>query len=238
MKNIPLEDRIIFALDFADPSTARQWVEKLDSKIRFFKVGLQLFLAGGWPVVEHIIDRGNRVMLDLKFFDIPATVGLAVEQLRDRGVFFATIHGNDSIIRAAVSKKGDVNILAVTVLTSFDESDMRQMGMTGSVKELVLIRAGKALELGCDGLVCSPLEAAEMRRRFGNDFFIVTPGIRPGVDHEMQGDDQKRIATARQAMIDGADYVVIGRPIRTSPDPLHTVEIIQEEISQGLEAIK
>ncbi len=235
MKNIPLEDRIIFALDFADPVTARQWVEKLDSKLRFFKVGLQLFLAGGWPVVEYIIDRGNKVMLDLKFFDIPATVGLAVEQLRDRGIFFATVHGNDSIIRAAVSTKGDVNILAVTVLTSFDESDMRQMGMSGSVRELVMVRAGKALELGCDGLVCSPLEAAEMRSRFGQDFFIVTPGIRPGVDYEMQKDDQRRIATARQAMIDGADYVVIGRPIRNSPDPLHTVEIIQQEITEGLQ---
>ncbi len=237
MKDIPLDQRIIFALDFADPDTARSWITRLDSKVKFFKVGLQLFLAGGWPIVEYISDRGNKVMLDLKFFDIPETVGLAVQQLRDRGVYFATIHGNDAIIRAAVKQKGDLNILAVTVLTSFDEADMRDMGLTGSVEDLVLLRAKRALELGCDGIVSSPLEARGLRQRFGDDFFVVTPGIRPGLNRDVEKDDQRRIATAKQAIMDGADYVVIGRPISTSPDPLYTVETIQEEIGQGLEAI-
>lgn len=237
MKNIQLNERIIYALDFSDPVEAVQWVEKLDSKLKFFKVGLQLFLAGGWPVVEHIIDRGNKVMLDLKFFDIPETVHLAVQQIKDKGVNFATIHGNDPIIRAAVKEKSDLKLLAVTVLTSFDESDMLEMGFTKKVEDLVLIRAKKALELGCDGIVSSPLEASALRDEFGSNFFIVTPGIRPGLNIDLEKDDQKRVATAKKAILDGADHVVIGRPIRTSPDPLYTVQTIQEEIALGLEAL-
>lgn len=237
MKNIQLNERIIYALDFSDPVEAAQWVEKLDSKLKFFKVGLQLFLAGGWPVVDHIVDRGNKVMLDLKFFDIPETVHLAVQQLKDKKVNFATIHGNDPIIRAAVKEKSDLKLLAVTVLTSFDESDMLEMGFTKKVEDLVLIRAKKALELGCDGIVSSPLEASALRKEFGSNFFIVTPGIRPGLNIDLEKDDQKRVATAKKAIIDGADHVVIGRPIRTSPDPLYTVQTIQEEIAQGLEAL-
>ncbi len=235
MKQIPLDERIIFALDFADPGEARQWVERLDSKIKFFKVGLQLFLAGWWPVIDHIAGRGNKVMVDLKFFDIPETVRSAVEQVRHRGATFATVHGNGPIIEAAVAAKGDLGILAVTVLTSFDESDMREMGLQGTVEDLVLVRAKKALALGCDGLVSSPLEATALRRDFGARFFVVTPGVRPGLNRDVAEDDQKRIATARQAIINGADHVVVGRPIRTAPDPLGTVTIIQEEIAQGLE---
>ena len=234
MKNIPLNERIIFALDFSDPAEAARWVEKLDSEIKFFKVGLQLFLAGGWPVIDHIIDRGNKVMVDLKFFDIPETVRLAVQQLTEKGITFATIHGNEPIIEAAVKAKSDLKILAVTVLTSFDESDMREMGFTKSVEELVLIRARKALRLGCDGIVSSPLEAAAMRSEFGSNFFIVTPGIRPGLNRDVEKNDQKRVATAKQAILNGADHVVIGRPIRTSPDPIYTIKTIQEEIAGGL----
>ena len=235
MKNIPLNERIIFALDFADPDLAGQWVRKLDNHIKFFKVGLQLFLAGGWPVVEDIIGRGNKVMMDLKFFDIPETVHLAVQQLQNRGVNFATIHGNRPIIEAAVSDKTDMKILAVTVLTSFDESDMVEMGFTGSVRDLVLIRARKAMELGCDGVVSSALEAEPLRQDLGNNFLVVTPGIRPGLNREVAGDDQKRVATAQQAIINGADHVVIGRPISKSVDPVGTIVAIQEEIAKGLE---
>ncbi len=234
MKDIPLNERIIFALDFADPAEAREWVEKTDCRIRFFKVGLQLFLAGWWPVIDSILERGNKVMVDLKFFDIPETVGLAVRQLKDRGATFATIHGNAPIIEAAVREKGNLNILAVTVLTSFDESDMIEMGFTGTVADLVQIRARKALELGCDGIVCSPLEAPVLRDDFGSNFFIVTPGIRPGLNRDVEQDDQKRVATAGRAIATGADYVVIGRPISTSSDPLGTIESIQEEIAQAL----
>lgn len=234
MKNIPLNERIIFALDFADPELAGNWVKKLDHQIKFFKVGLQLFLAGGWPVVDSIIKRGNKVMLDLKFFDIPETVHLAVQQIRDRGVSLATIHGNDAIIKAAVAEKNDLQVLAVTVLTSFDESDMREMGCNKEVKDLVLIRAKKALALGCDGVVSSPLEAQPLRHELGPNFLIVTPGIRPGLDRDLEQDDQRRVATAEQAIINGADHVVIGRPISTSPDPLATIDAIQQELARAL----
>ena len=172
-------------------------------------------------------------MLDLKFFDIPETVHLAIQQVKDRGVTFATIHGNDSIIKAALLERGNVKVLAVTVLTSFDESDMRQMGLTGSIEDLVLIRSRKALSLGCDGVVSSALEAKPLRDELGNNFLVVTPGIRP--ESSIPGeDDQKRIATARKAVINGADHVVIGRPIRMSVDPISTIKKLQDEIAQGL----
>jgi orotidine-5'-phosphate decarboxylase len=236
MKNIPLNERIIFALDVSHPDEAKDWVKKLDSDMKFFKVGLELFLAGGWNMVDYIIDRGNKVMLDLKFFDIPETVHLAVQQLKDKGVSLTTIHGNDAIIRAAVKDKGDLNVLAVTVLTSFDESDMRQMGMTGSVADLVLIRAKKALDLGCDGVVSSALEAHAIRSQSTSDFIIVTPGIRPA-STVVGDDDQRRIATARQAIINGANHVVIGRPIKTAADPIGTLKKLYDEIEQGLAAM-
>lgn len=233
MNNINLNERIIFALDVPTPEEAKQLVRKLDDDIKFFKVGLELFLAGWWDIVDFIIDRGNKVMLDLKFFDIPETVHLAVQQVKDRGVSFTTIHGNDAIIRAAVSDRGNVKVLAVTVLTSFDVSDMRQMGLTGSVEDLVLIRAKKALELGCDGVVSSALEANPLRNDLGDNFLIVTPGIRP--ESSVPGeDDQKRIATARNAIISGANHVVIGRPIRTAADPISTIKKLQDEIAEGL----
>ena len=235
MNDIPLNERIIFALDFADAEVAKDWVNKLDGHVKFFKVGLQLFLAGWWPVIDYIVDRGNKVMVDLKFFDIPETVGLAVQQLVNRKVTFATIHGNDPIIRAAVQHKEGVKILAVTVLTSFDESDMKAMGFTGSVEDLVLLRSRKAVELGCDGVVSSAREAGKLRSGIEKNFMIVTPGIRPGANIDtIQNDDQKRIATAKDAFRNGADYVVIGRPISTSPDPLATVEAIQREINEAL----
>ncbi|WP_035217063.1 orotidine-5'-phosphate decarboxylase [Desulfobulbus elongatus] len=236
MHDIPLNERIIFALDFSEPEKAREWVEMLDGKIKFFKVGLQLFLAGWWPVIDHIVGRGNKVMVDLKFFDIPETVGLAVQQLANRNVTFATIHGNDPIIRAAVRHKNDLKILAVTVLTSFDESDMAGMGFTGTVEDLVLMRSHKAIALGCDGVVSSAREAGKLRGDIRRNFVIVTPGIRPGANIDtIQHDDQKRIATAREAIRNGADYVVIGRPISTSRDPLATVADIQREIGEALE---
>jgi len=233
VKTIKLNERIIFALDVPNPEEAKQWVRKLDGDIKFFKVGLELFLAGWWDIVDYIIGRGNKVMLDLKFFDIPETVHLAIQQVKDRGVTFATIHGNDAIIKAAVSDRGDVKVLAVTVLTSFDESDMRQLGLTGSVEDLVLIRARKALELGCDGVVSSALEAKPLRDELGRNYLVVTPGIRP--ESSVPGeDDQKRIATARMAILNGADHVVIGRPIRTATDPIAIIKKLQDEIAEGL----
>jgi len=233
-KNIPLNERIIFALDVSSHEEAMALVEKLDGDIKFFKVGLQLFLAGWFKTIDAIIARNNKVMVDLKFFDIPETVKLAVDQLKHRGVTFATVHGNDPILRAAIQDKNGLKILAVTVLTSFSEDDMREMGMTGSIKDLVLLRSRKALEIGCDGVVSSALEAQPLRDELGDNFLIVTPGIRPGANIENDDDDQVRIATAKEAIINGADHVVIGRPIRNSSDPIALIRSIQKEIEEGL----
>lgn len=234
-KNIPLSERIIFALDVDTEKDAEAWVDRLGDHVKFYKVGLQLFLAGWFPVIEMITQRGHKVMVDLKFFDVPETVRLAVDQLKDRNVTFATVHGNKPILEAANQAKNGLKILAVTVLTSYDESDMRDMGFTGTVEELVLIRAQKALSFGCDGVISSGLEAAKLRDDLGDNFLIVTPGIRPGANIEIEEDDQKRIQTAQEAIINGADYVVVGRPIRDAADPVAVVRSMQDEIQRGLD---
>jgi len=226
--------RIILALDVDEPVKARELVERTESHISFYKVGLQLFLAGGFQTVDWIVARGHRLMLDLKFFDIPATVRLAMEQLRGHGITFTTVHGNEPIVRAAVEAKGDIGLLAVTVLTSFGEGDMREMGMSGTIDDLVYSRARRAMELGCDGVVASGREAGRLRQGLGKNLRIVTPGIRPGAAAPAGGDDQKRVVSARQAVADGADYLVIGRPITRAPDPLQVIEDLQEEIRQAL----
>ncbi len=233
-KDIPLEERIILALDVEHPDVAKQWVEKTESHIRYYKVGLQLFMAGWFDMVDWLVNRGHKVMLDLKFFDIPETVKLAVAQIRDRGVSLATVHGNDPIIRAALQEKGTMQLLAVTVLTSFGEEDLRAMGMTQSIEDLVYYRAKRALELGCDGVVSSGLEAARLREGLGDKLLLVTPGIRPGANLEDGSDDQTRIMTAGKAIANGADHVVVGRPITKAADPIAVIAAMQEEIRQGL----
>ncbi|MBU0730051.1 MAG: orotidine-5'-phosphate decarboxylase [Proteobacteria bacterium] len=230
-KNIPLNDRIILALDVDDADTARQWVTRTESHIGFYKVGLQLFMASYFDIIDWLVDRGHKVMVDLKFFDIPETVKLAVNQLNNRGVTFATIHGNDPIIRAAIEAKGDLKLLAVTVLTSFGEEDLRAMGMTQSIEDLVYFRAKRALELGCDGVVSSGLEAQKLRSGLGDKLLLVTPGIRPGANISENMDDQKRIMTAQKAIQNGADHVVVGRPITKAADPISVIEGMQKEIS-------
>ena len=227
---ISLQDRIIVALDVESPEQAKDLVKKCESHISFYKVGLQLFMGSGFDAVDWIVDRGHKVMLDLKFFDIPETVKLAVEQVNNRGVSFATIHGNDPIIRAAVSARGDLQLLAVTVLTSFGEEDMRAMGMTQSVADLVYFRAKRALELGCDGIVSSGLEAEKVRRDLGKKLLIVTPGIRPGANVRDSSDDQTRIVTAGMAIKNGANHVVVGRPITRAADPIQVIEQMQQDI--------
>ncbi|MDH3542409.1 MAG: orotidine-5'-phosphate decarboxylase [Desulfobulbaceae bacterium] len=236
MKDIPVNERIILALDVDSPEQAKELVKKTESHLNFYKVGLQLFMASWFEIVDWLSARGHKVMVDLKFFDIPETVRLAVAQLNNRGVTFATIHGNDPIIRAAVEAKGDLALLAVTVLTSFDQEDMQAMGMTQSIEDLVYFRARRALELGCDGVVSSGLEAKRLRDRLGVKLLIVTPGIRPGANIYDQQDDQQRIVTARQAIADGADYLVVGRPITKAAEPIEVINMLQDEIRQGLEA--
>lgn len=233
-KNIPLKERIIFALDVASKQEAEKWVDRLGSHINFFKVGLQLFIAGWFPVIEMIANRGHKVMCDLKIFDVPETVKLAIRQLRDRNITFVTVMGNDPILKAAVEERNGVYILSVTVLTSFGEEDMEEMGFTGTIEDLVFRRAKRALEIGCDGVISSGLEAPRLRKELGDNFLIVTPGILPGKNIEIPEDDQRRIVTAQDAIINGADYVVVGRPISTAKDPIAVVESMQHEIQKGL----
>lgn len=239
MKDIPINERIILALDVDSPAKAREIVRRCESHIRFYKVGLQLFLAGGFDIVDWIVGQGHKLMLDLKFHDIPATVKLAVEQLNGRGITFATIHGHEPVMRAAVAARGDLKLLAVTVLTSMSEADLQAVGLNKNVAELVRYRGGLAKELGCDGLVASGHEAADLRKALGEDLYIVTPGIRPGGRGGLAGqDDQSRVMTAGQALAAGSDYLVVGRPITRALDPLAVIEAMQEEISQARSAAR
>lgn len=232
---IPLRDRIIIALDVDSPEKARALVERTEAHLGFYKVGLQLFLAGGFEVVDWLVGRGHRVMLDLKLHDISATVGLAVELLCRHGVTFATVHGEPPVVRAAVgAARGRVGILAVTVLTSLGEEDLRGVGITMTLPDLVLHRARTALAAGCVGVVASAQEAALLRRELGNAFAIVTPGIRPGGDLLNHRDDQNRVMTPGRAIAAGADYLVVGRPISQAADPLAVIAAMQAEIAAAL----
>ena len=226
---IPASDRLIVALDVPTISAAKELVTVLDDAVVFYKVGLELFMSGGaFELVTWLRERDKKVFVDLKFFDVPATVGRAVSQLNGLGITFATIHGNDAIMQVAASAAEDVEILAVTVLTSLDRGDLSDLGFECDVSELVVSRARRAVVHGCAGVVASGQEAALLRRELGNTLLVVVPGIRP-VDNQ---DDQKRTVSAEQALSDGADYLVVGRPIRDANDPKAAAEQIQEEIYQ------
>lgn len=229
---IPLSERAIVALDVPDANAAQALVETLSPTCGFFKIGLELFVAEHFRVVDAVRDFGAKVMLDLKFFDVPETVRRAVARLEGRGADLITVHGNDAIVRAAAQAKGSTRVLAVTVLTSFDEADMRAMGMTGPVEELVLLRARRAVELGLDGVVASGREAAVLRSELGEDFLIVTPGVRRAGDAK---GDQSRVVTPGAAIRAGADHIVIGRPVRDAADPRATLVEIQAEIGRALD---
>jgi orotidine-5'-phosphate decarboxylase len=184
-------------------------------------------MAGGYfELMDRLVEQGKTVMVDLKFFDVPETVRLAVRQLAKHRPSFATVHGNDAILAAAAGQKGPVRILAVTALTSLDQGDLTDLGFQCDVEALVLSRARRALALGCDGVVSSGLEAERLRESLGDRFLIVTPGIRPVANT----DDQKRTVDIEQAFRNGADYIVVGRPIRDAPDPRAAAERIQERI--------
>lgn len=229
-KDIPLNERIIFALDVSSANEAKKWVETLESHTRFFKVGLQLFLVAGFEIIEWILKRHLKVFVDLKFFDVPETVRLAVRALSDKGVTFATVHGNDAMLRAAVEAAQGVQILAVTVLTSLDEADIRDLGFRCSIPDLVFSRAKRALEIGCHGVVSSGLEAPMLRTTLGTNFLVVAPGIRP----VRNVDDQKRTVDVTQAFQNGVDYIVVGRPIRDASDPVAAIRSMQAEIESVL----
>lgn len=229
-KSIPIRERLIFALDVPSVVEAKQWVETLGDEVQFYKLGLELFMAGGYfELIDWLRARGKQVFVDLKFFDVPETVASAVRQLKNRGATFATIHGNDAIMRAAVREKGDLKILAVTALTSLDRGDLDDLGFACDPETLVLSRARRALEIGCDGVISSGMEVARLRADLGNRLVVITPGIRP-VDND-QPDDQKRTVDVRQAFLNGADYIVVGRPIRQAADPRAAASAIQTQIA-------
>lgn len=229
-KAIPATERLIFALDVPDADAARKLAQKLGDSVRFYKLGLELMMAGGYfALLDWLVEREKRIFVDLKFFDVPATVGRAVARLRNRGVTFATVHGNQSIMEAAAEAKGDVGILAVTVLTSLDRGDLDDLGFQCDVEQLVLSRARRALEAGCDGVISSGLEARTLRESVDDRLIVVTPGIRP-VENRPE-DDQKRVVTVQEAFGNGADYIVVGRPIRDAADPRLAAESIQASIA-------
>ena len=230
MKTIPRAERLIAALDFAEAEEAKALVRLLGDSVSFYKVGLELFMSGGiFELIDWLAGRGNKIFADLKFFDIPETVSAAVRRLRNRGVTFATVHGNQAMLEAAGKAKGEVGILAVTVLTSLDQGDLDDLGFQCDVETLVLSRARRALEAGCDGVISSGMEAPALKRELGDRLLVVTPGIRP-VQNRPSGDDQKRTVDVAQAFANGADYIVVGRPIRHAADPRAAAQAIQASI--------
>jgi orotidine-5'-phosphate decarboxylase len=229
-KRIPRGERLIVALDVPAADDARALVARLGDAASFYKVGLELFMAGGcFELVEWLVARGKRVFVDLKFFDVPETVRGAVRGLRGRGITAATVHGNQAMMAAAAAEKGELKLLAVTALTSLDRGDLDDLGFQCDVERLVLSRARRALEAGCDGVISSGLEAPMLKRELGERILVVVPGIRPVENRPT--DDQKRTVDVALAFAGGADYVVVGRPIRQAADPRAAAEGIQATIA-------
>ena len=229
-KDIPARERLIFAMDVADTAAARDLAGQLGDAVQFYKLGLELCMTRGYfDLLDWLVARGKRVFVDLKFFDVPATVAAAVRQLRNRGVTLTTVHGNQGIMEAAAAAKGDVKVLAVTVLTSLDRGDLDDLGFACDVEALVLSRARRALEAGCDGVVSSGLEAPKLREFIDHRLLVVTPGIRPVENRPV--DDQKRTVDVAQAFANGADYIVVGRPIRDAASPRDAALAIQKTIA-------
>jgi len=231
---ISARERLIVALDVPDIAAARALVERLGDAAVFYKIGLELFMAPGFfDFLEWLRGRNKKVFVDLKFFDIPETVARAVRSLAERGADFCTVHGNQAIMEAAAkAKSGGLRVLAVTALTSLDRGDLEDLGFQCDVGELVLSRARRALAAGCDGVVSSGLEVERLRREVGPKLVYVTPGIRP-VDNQAES-DQKRVLTPAAAIRAGADYIVVGRPIRDAGDPRAAAQGIQDEIARAL----
>lgn len=228
-------EHLIVALDVPTPRDALALVDRLGNAANFYKIGMQLLSAGGYMrLIGELNAKGHKVFADLKFFDVPATVASAVRGLCDRGVEFLTVHGNQAIMEAAAKEKGSgMKVLAVTALTSLDRGDLNDLGFECDIGELVLSRARRAMEAGCDGVIASGRELPVLRETLGDRLLVVTPGIRPLDNDETQ--DQKRVVTPQAAIVAGADHIVVGRPINAAPDPRAVALAIQEEISRGLE---
>ncbi|MDD5227873.1 MAG: orotidine-5'-phosphate decarboxylase [Methylococcales bacterium] len=229
-KPIRVNERLIMALDVPSIEQAQALVEELDDSVIFYKVGMELFMCGDYfGFIEWLKQHNKKVFVDLKFFDVPATVGRAIAALSHKGVDLATIHGNDAIMEAAAANKGDLKVLAVTALTSLDRGDLDDLGFQCDVRELVLSRAKRALAIGCDGIVSSGLEVSMLREQLDNKLLVITPGVRP-VDNR-EDDDQKRVVTVEDAFQNGADYIVVGRPIRDAANRKTMAETMQAQIA-------
>jgi orotidine-5'-phosphate decarboxylase len=230
-----VRDRLIFALDVPTAAEARTWVDRLGDSVGFYKIGMELLTSGDYfRVLDELAGRGKKVFVDLKFHDVPATVAATIKGLTRYPVDFCTIHGqHDGMMRAASQEKGDIRILAVTVLTSMDRSDLRQLGIDREPSEVVVERALAARAAGCDGVISSGQEAAALRQATGPGFLIVCPGIRPAGP---AGDDQKRTVDVPTAFSAGADHIVVGRPIRQAADPAAAAEAIQAQIAAAFGA--
>ena len=239
MSNIDARDRLILALDVPSADEAERFLSLVEGRIRFVKIGLELFAAAGPDVVRRAIARDQRVFLDLKFLDIEETVRRATAQVAELGVQFLTVHANRKALLAALEgrraggRESSLRLLAVTVLTNFDADDLRDMGVQWSVADLVAARARLAAETGFDGVVASGEEPAAIRKKVGDKLLIVTPGIRPA---GKGADEHARVTTPMQAIKAGADYLVVGRPIRDASDPRAAVEAIVAEMQAAFNA--
>jgi orotidine-5'-phosphate decarboxylase len=229
------KDRLIVALDLTSVEAAEAMVARLGDSVTFYKIGYQLAYAGGLPLVRKLADNGKKVFIDLKLHDIGNTVARGVESIARLGATFLTVHAYPQTMKAAAEARAGTNlkILAVTVLTSYDDEDLQAAGYRFGVSDLVQARAQQAELLGIDGLVCSAEEAAALRKVVGRRMHLVTPGIRPAGS---SSGDQKRIMTPARAIAAGADYLVVGRPVLEAADPKTAAEAIQAEIAPALVA--
>ena len=226
-------DRLIFALDVPEAGRAKELVLELGHSVSFYKIGMELMMTGDYfSLLDWLVENDKKVFVDLKLFDVPATVSKAVKRLSQRGAYFTTIHGNQSMMEAAAAEKGNLKVLAVTALTSLDQGDLDDMGFKCDVEQLVISRAKRALSSGCDGIVASGLELEHIRREVDQKLLIVTPGIRPVENRPT--DDQKRVVSVEQAFERGADYIVVGRPIQNADNRREAAELIQESISNSI----
>jgi len=227
------KDRLIVALDLSSLEAAEAMVARLGDAVTFYKIGYQLAYAGGLPLARKLTDAGKRVFLDLKLHDIGNTVARGVESVARLGATFLTVHAYPQTMKAAAEARAgsSLKLLAVTVLTSYDDGDLHAAGYRLGVADLVEARAQQAQVLGVDGIVCSPEEAASLRKIVGHQMMLVTPGIRPAGS---ASGDQKRIMTPARAIAAGSDYLVVGRPILEAGDPKAAAEAIQAEIEQAL----
>ena len=230
-REIAPRERLIFALDVPDLAGAKKLVAQLADTVHFYKIGLELATSPHYfELLRWLIDQDKKVFTDLKLYDIPATVAAAVRQLSKSGASFLTVHGDRAIMAAAGAEKGErLQILAVTVLTSIAPQDLLDMGVLLGLEELALLRARQAIACGCDGVIASGLEAARLREALGPGPLIVTPGIRPA--NAARNDDQRRVVTPTLAFQSGANYIVVGRPIRDAADPYQAAAAIQTEIA-------